>query len=44
MSTSKEANVYYEKGDGDAEYAVKLFKTSFNDQDKYMSGERWHRE
>jgi len=47
LSTGKEANVYYAKGDGEAEYAVKIFKTSilvFKDRDKYVSGEhRWRR-
>jgi len=42
LSTGKEANVYYAKGPGDREYAVKIFKTSilvFKDRDKYVSGE-----
>jgi RIO kinase 1 len=48
LSTGKEANVYYAKGerlnDSDEykEYAVKIFKTSilvFKDRDKYVSGE-----
>jgi len=49
LSTGKEANVYYAKGEGGVgsekeqrEYAVKIFKTSilvFKDRDKYVSGE-----
>lgn len=42
LSTGKEANVYYAKGENDKEYAVKIFKTSilvFKDRDKYVSGE-----
>lgn len=48
LSTGKEANVYYAKGerlnecDAYKEYAVKIFKTSilvFKDRDKYVSGE-----
>lgn len=42
LSTGKEANVYYARGEGDREYAVKIFKTSilvFKDRDKYVSGE-----
>jgi len=42
LSTGKEANVYYAKGNNGVEYAVKIFKTSilvFKDRDKYVSGE-----
>jgi RIO kinase 1 len=42
LSTGKEANVYYAKGENGKEYAVKIFKTSilvFKDRDKYVSGE-----
>ena len=42
LSTGKEANVYYAKGTGTQEYAVKIFKTSilvFKDRDRYVSGE-----
>ncbi len=42
LSTGKEANVYYARGPDDAEFAVKIFKTSilvFKDRDKYVSGE-----
>lgn len=42
LSTGKEANVYYARGEGDKEYAVKIFKTSilvFKDRDRYVSGE-----
>jgi RIO kinase 1 len=42
LSTGKEANVYYAKGTGTKEYAVKIFKTSilvFKDRDRYVSGE-----
>jgi RIO kinase 1 len=42
LSTGKEANVYYARGNNGAEYAVKIFKTSilvFKDRDKYVSGE-----
>lgn len=42
LSTGKEANVYYAKGNNGLEYAVKIFKTSilvFKDRDKYVSGE-----
>jgi RIO kinase 1 len=38
LSTGKEANVYYAKGDKNSEYAVKIFKTSilvFKDRDRY---------
>lgn len=38
LSTGKEANVYYAKGDNNMEYAVKIFKTSilvFKDRDRY---------
>ena len=42
LSTGKEANVYYARGSGIQEYAIKIFKTSilvFKDRDKYVSGE-----
>jgi RIO kinase 1 len=42
LSTGKEANVYYAKGEQGQEYAVKIFKTSilvFKDRDRYVSGE-----
>jgi RIO kinase 1 len=42
LSTGKEANVYYARGEDDQEYAVKIFKTSilvFKDRDQYVSGE-----
>ena len=42
LSTGKEANVYYAKGQEGKEYAVKIFKTSilvFKDRDRYVSGE-----
>ena len=42
ISTGKEANVYHATGNGQEEYAVKVFKTSilvFKDRDKYVSGE-----
>lgn len=42
LSTGKEANVYYAKGAGNVEYAIKIFKTSilvFKDRDRYVSGE-----
>ena len=42
LSTGKEANVYYARGQAGAEYAVKIFKTSilvFKDRDRYVSGE-----
>lgn len=41
LSTGKEANVYYARGE-DMEFAVKIFKTSilvFKDRDRYVSGE-----
>jgi len=47
LSTGKEANVYYAKGEKGLEYAIKIFKTSilvFKDRDKYVSGEhRWRK-
>ena len=42
LSTGKEANVYYARGEQGQEYAVKIFKTSilvFKDRDRYVSGE-----
>jgi RIO kinase 1 len=42
LSTGKEANVYYARGEENKEYAIKIFKTSilvFKDRDKYVSGE-----
>ena len=42
LSTGKEANVYYARGEHGEEYAVKIFKTSilvFKDRDRYVSGE-----
>ena len=42
LSTGKEANVYYARGNEGQEYAVKIFKTSilvFKDRDKYVTGE-----
>ena len=42
LSTGKEANVYYARGEEGEEYAVKIFKTSilvFKDRDMYVSGE-----
>lgn len=42
LSTGKEANVYYAKGENNLEYAVKIFKTSilvFKDRDRYVTGE-----
>ena len=42
LSTGKEANVYYARGQEGREYAIKIFKTSilvFKDRDKYVSGE-----
>jgi RIO kinase 1 len=38
LSTGKEANVYYAKGENNLEYAVKIFKTSilvFKDRDRF---------
>jgi RIO kinase 1 len=40
LSTGKEANVYYAKGEKNLEYAVKIFKTSilvFKDRDRYCT-------
>lgn len=42
ISTGKEANVYHAVSKTDAEYAIKIYKTSilvFKDRDKYVSGE-----
>lgn len=42
ISTGKEANVYHATSKTDAEYAIKIYKTSilvFKDRDKYVSGE-----
>ena len=42
LSTGKEANVYYARGENSKEYAIKIFKTSilvFKDRDRYVSGE-----
>lgn len=42
ISTGKEANVYHAISKTDAEYAIKIYKTSilvFKDRDKYVSGE-----
>ena len=45
VSTGKEANVYHAFGVDEAEYAVKVYKTSilvFKDRDRYVSGDwRW---
>lgn len=46
LSTGKEANVYYARGEEGQEYAVKIFKTSilvFKDRDIYVSGEYRYR-